>query len=1026
MNISKIFIERPIMTTLVMVAILFFGIFAYKSLPVSDLPDVEYPAITVTTTYPGASPETIANNVATPLEQAFLTIGGLKNIISTSSSGSSSIVLQFAINRSIDAAAQDVQAAINQATPHLPQDLPFAPTYQKVNPSQTPIIWFAISSPTMPSYQLYDYAYSFVGERISTIDGVAQVVVFGSPFAVRVQVDPLKLAAKGIGLDDVAYALKSQNVNIPTGNLYGNHTEFTINVDGQLNKAESYNSIIIKNEKGAIVRLQDIGKALDSLSNDKQYLRFISSDKDLNTVIFGVKTQAGANSMTVIKDIDTILPRLEKTLPGSVHLHRVFDKSVFIEESVIDVQFTLLIAFLLVVFVIFFYLGKAKNTLIPMLALPLSVIGTFIVMSIVGYTIDILSLLAITLCIGFLVDDAIVVLENIARHVEMGKTALQASLDGSKEISFTILSMTLSLGSIFIPLLFMGGIIGKIFHEFAVVILTAVLISGFVSLSLTPMLSSRFIDTKNLERKTWIEKIADLFNKTLLNLYEKSLRKVFLHPRITLFLGIASVALTVVLFKQLPTDFLPQEDLGAFQVFSQSIDGTSTFQTTAYQKQINQIIQKYPHIDTVCSVSGYPDDNKGFLFVNLKPFNKRPPIGKIMKELREELNVIPGVQFFFKPVPLIDLDIATSATKSAYQYTLQGLETDSLYEAAGLMLKKISALPGFKQVSTDLEMGQPQLMVHILRDKASSLNISSQAIEQTLSYAYGATYLSPINTPQNQYYVILEVEPKFYRDPQMLSLLYVKSMTGELIPLSSITKMEKKAGPLNINRIAGLPAVNIFFDLDQVPLGTALDKINQIALQVLPPDVTGTLVGTASTFKESFRDLNFLLLITFFLIYIILGILYENFLHPLTVMSTLPPAALGGILTLLLFGYPLSLYAFVGFILLLGIVMKNGIIMIDFANEATQQGKDPVEAITTACLTRFRPILMTTFSALMGAVPIALGIGGMTAQGRIPLGLVIVGGLFFSQLLTLFLTPIVYLYLEHLRAWLRSQKQQRH
>jgi HAE1 family hydrophobic/amphiphilic exporter-1 len=1021
MNISKIFIERPIMTTLVMVAILFFGIFAYKKLPVSDLPDVEFPAITVTTTYPGASPETIANNVSTPLEQAFLTIGGLKNIISTSTQGSSSIVLQFAIDRSIDAAAQDVQASINQAAPHLPKDLPFAPTYQKVNPSQTPIIWFALSSATMPSYQLYDYAYSFVGERISTIDGVAQVVVFGSPFAVRVQVDPLKLAAKGIGLDDVAYALRSQNVNIPTGTLYGHHTEFIINVDGQLNTAEAYNSIVIKNDNGSIVRMQDIGKALDSLSNDKQYLRFISTDHDLNTVVFGVRTQPGANSMTVIQDIDDILPNLEKALPGSINLKRVFDKSVFIEESVVDVQFTLFIAFLLVVFVIFFYLGKVKNTLIPALALPISVIGTFIVMLIIGYTIDILSLLAITLCIGFLVDDAIVVLENIARHSEMGKTALQAALDGSKEISFTILSMTLSLGSIFIPLLFMGGIMGKIFHEFAVVILTAVLISGFVSLSLTPMLSSKFIEAKALTRKTWVEKIADIFNKNLLSLYEKALRKVFLHPRITLALGIASVAVSVLLFKELPTDFLPQEDLGAFQVFSQSVDGTSTFQTIDYQKQINSIIQKYPHIDTVCSVSGYPDDNKGFLFVNLKSFKERPHLSTIMKELKEELSVVPGLQFFFKPVPLIDLDVSTSTTKSAYQYTLQGLNTESLYKVAGLMLKKITALPGFKQVSTDLEIGQPKLMVHILRDKASILNISSQAIEQALSYAYGATYLSPINTPQNQYYVILEVEPKFYRDPKMLSLLYVKSSTGDLIPLSSITKMEEKAGPLNINRIAGLPAVNIFFDLDQVPLGTALSQIHQIATEILPPDVTGNVVGTASTFKESFRDLNFLLLITFFLIYIILGILYENFFHPMTVMSTLPPAALGGILTLMIFGYPLSLYAFVGFILLLGIVMKNGIIMVDFANEATLKGKDPVEAITAACLTRFRPILMTTFSALMGAVPIALGIGGMTAQGRIPLGLVIVGGLLFSQLLTLFLTPIVYLYLERFREWIAKK-----
>ncbi len=1021
MNISRLFIERPIMTTLVMAAILFFGIFSYKSLPVSDLPDVEYPAITVSTTYPGASAETVANNVVTPLEQAFLTIGGVQNLISTSSSGSASIVLQFALDRSIDAAAQDVQAAINQAAPHLPPDLPYAPTYEKVNPSQTPIIWFALTSSTMPSYQLYDYAYSFIGERLNMINGVAQITVFGSPFAVRVQVDPLKLAAKGIGLDDVASSLKSQNVNIPTGTLYGPHTEFMINVDGQLNKADSYKSIIIKNDNGSIVRLQDIGNALDSLSNDKQYLRFIAPGQDINMVVFGVQTQAGVNSMKVIASINKMLPQLKAALPGSIHFHRVFDKSVFIEESIIDVQYTLLIAFLLVVGVIFFYLGKAKNTLIPTLSLPISVIGTFIVMSIIGYTIDILSLLAITLCIGFLVDDAIVVLENIARHAEMGKTALKAALDGSKEIGFTIISMTLSLSSVFIPLLFMGGIIGKVFHEFAVVILVAVLISGFVSLSLTPMLSSRFIDTNHLAKKTWVEKISDIFNKKLLSLYEKSLRKVLMHPRITLGVGVMCIAATIFLFKFLPTDFLPQEDMGAFQVFSQAVDGASSFQTIDYQKRINKILQGCSSIDNVCSVSGFPDDNKGLLFVNLKPFHERPSINKIIQEMKDEFETIPGLQFFFKPIPLLNLDVATTATKTAYQYSLQGLQTDTLYTAATAMLKKIKALPGFKQVSTDLELQQPQLMLHILRDKASVLNVSAQAIEQALSYAYGATYISPINTPQNQYYVILEVEPKFYKDPQMLSLLYVKSLTGDLIPLSSVTDVKQVAGPLNINRMNGLPCVNIFFDLDNVPLETALNQIHQIATDVLPPDVTGNVLGTASTFKESFKNLNFLLLMTFFLIYIILGILYENFFHPLTVMSTLPTAALGGLLTLVIFGYPLSLYAFVGLILLLGIVMKNGIIMIDFANEATSKGQDAVSAITSACLTRFRPILMTTFSALMGAVPIALGIGGMTAQGRIPLGLVIVGGLLFSQLLTLFLTPIVYLYLEKLRSWAQSE-----
>ncbi len=1022
MNPSRIFIERPIMTTLVMIAILFFGIVAYKKLPVSDLPNVDYPAIAVTVNYPGASPETMANNVVSPLERQFLTIGGLQSIASTSSTGGATIVLQFSLDKPLDSAALDVETAINEATPQLPQDLPYAPVFKKVNPSQTPIIYFALTSATMPLYDLYDYAYTLIGERLSTISGVAQVVVYGNPFAVRVQVNPQKLAAKGIGMDEVASAIKSQNVQAPTGTLYGNHTEYTIDVDGQIAKAELYDSIIIKNQGGSIVRVRDIGKAYDSLRNDKQYMRYISQTEDVATVVFGIQTQSGANSLEVIAHVDKILPKLEEILPKSITLNRLFDKSEFIKEAVFDVEITLILAFLLVVLVIFFYLGKITETLIPALALPLSIFGTFAIMSIVGYSVDILSLLAMTLSIGFLVDDAVVVLENIVRHVENGDTPLQAALKGSQEIGFTILSMTLSLTSVFIPFLFMGGVVGKLFHEFAVVIVVAILISGFLSLSLTPMLCSLLIPQHQNKEKGKLEKFSLWINDKTLALYEKTLRKVFNYPKITLSLGVFSIGLSLFLFKLIPGDFLPPDDIGFVVIHAQSSDGTSPFQMIEYQKKIASILKKSPYLASAVSLGAFPDDNKGIVFMRLTPFAERPSIFPIMKELREELMPIPGIQVNVKPLPLISLQVATSDTKAPYQYTLQGLDIQALYDSAPKMIEKIKQVAGFTQVSTDLEVLQPQLNIHILRDRASVLNVSSAAIESALSYAFAAINLSPINEPENQYYAVLEVEPKFYRDPAILSQLYVRAETGQLVPLNAVTEMKESVGPLNVNRINGLPAVNIFFDLENLPLETAIKNLTRISQETLPPSVVGQVQGAADVFQASFGDLTTLLVITIFMIYIILGILYENFLHPLTVMSTLPPAAVGGVLTLFLFGYPFSLYAFVGIILLLGIVMKNGIILVDFANASRLDGKSAEEAIYHACRTRLRPILMTTFAALMGAVPISLGMGGMTAQSRIPLGLVIVGGLIFSQLITLYLTPVTYLYLEKLKEWISSKR----
>lgn len=1012
------------MTTLVMIAIVFFGIVAYKQLPVSDLPNVDYPAITVSVSYPGSSPTTVANNVVSPLEREFLTIPGLQTIASTSSTGSAIIVLQFDLRKSIDSAALDVQTAINTASPNLPQDLPYAPIYHKVNPSQTPILYFAVTSMTMPRYQLYDYAYTFIGERLSMVSGVAQVQVYGAPFAVRVQVNPQKLAAKGIGLDEVATALQNANINIPTGTLYGPQREYTINVDGQMGQAALYNQVIIKNEDGNIVRIRDVGRALDSLSNDKEYQRYMTHTQSQESVVFGVLTQPGVNSMQVISDINAMLPHLESSLPGSIKLERLFDKSEFIKEAVTDVQLTLFIAFSLVVLVIFFYLGKPLNTLIPSIALPITIIGTFAVMSILGFTIDILSLLAITLSIGFLVDDAIVILENIVRHVEMGKPVLEAALQGSKEIGFTILSMTLSLSSVFIPLLFMGGIIGQLFHEFAVIIISAMLLSGFISLTLTPMLCSRFIKPYHEKAaQTFMEKVAGRVNSLLLSMYEKGLQLVLRFPKTTISFGAACIAATLILFRILPSDFLPPDDLGMIVVHTQAATGTSPYEMMRIQSELEDIARCNPAIESLISLGAMPNDNKGAMYIRLKPFKERPSISQVLDELKKAYASSTSAYVYLKALPLIDLQVSTSDINAPYQYTLQSLSSDELYSAASELMQAMQTLPHLTQISTDMEIKQPQLNLTILRDRAYALNVSAQALENVLSYAFAATNLSPINEPENQYYVIMEVEPKFYSDPSYLSQLYIRASNNKLVPLSAVTRSEQTVGPLNINRINGLPAVNLFFDTGKGALGPAIQQLETLAHRTLPPTVTGQIQGTANVFKASFANLTMMLLVAFFVIYVILGILYENFLHPITVMSTLPPAALGGLLTLVLFRESLSLYAFVGIILLLGIVMKNGIIMIDFANESIQAGKSPKEAIVHACLTRFRPILMTTFSALMGAVPIALGIGGMTAQGRRPLGIVIIGGLIVSQLLTLYLTPILYLYLEKLRERVHQKKK---
>lgn len=1016
-NLSEPFIKRPIMTSLVMVAVVFFGIFSYINLPVSDLPNVDFPTIQVTTSYPGADPETMANNVTSPLEKKFLTIDDISTITSTSTTGSSTIVLQFGIDKSMDAAAQDVQAAINQASQQLPQDLPYSPTYIKANPSATPVMYLCLSSPTLPLNELYKYADSIIAQRINIAEGVSQVSVYGSPFAVRVQIDPNKVAALGLSIEGLSHTIKGNNSNQPTGNLYGPELTYTINVDGQIPTAEGYNNLIILNDEGAVTRLQDIGMAINSISSDKLYTRFMDKDHNEATIVIAVQKQPNTNTLQVIKNVTDLLPEVRRALPGSAKLTSIFDKSEHIQEAVHDVEFTLLVAFLLVVVVIFFYLGKPLTTIIPSLALPISVIGTFIVMKPLGYSIDILSMLAITLSIGFLIDDAIVVLENIERHIEMGKDPVKAALDGSKQISFTILSMTLCLASVFIPMLFMGGALGKLFREFAVVIAVAVLISGVVSLTLTPMLCAKYIKPAHRSReKNRLEKMADAINHSLLQVYEKWLDKALRHKPLILLGGVVSLFASGYLLTQLPKDFLPTDDLGFIQIFTKGPDSVSPFQMTQYQNEISQIVNQDPNSTMVVSVSSSPTPNKGFLFDRLLPLKQRPPIGDVIRNLKTQFQTVPGVQVFMRPIPLIDLQVGTSASQGDYQYTLLSLEPKDLIKSALEMVAAMQNLPGFNSISSNLEVELPTVSVKILRDRAALLKVSAGAIENVLKLAYSTSNLSPINEPENQYYVIMETLPDFYARPENLNLLYVANELGQLVPLSTVVEITRTASPLSVNHLDGMPAVTITFNLEGVVLGTALESLDALAKKILPPTVTGSVQGTANVFVAAFADLYFLLLITFFVVYIILGILYENLLHPITVMSTLPPAALGGLLTLVAFNYPLSLYAFIGIILLLGIVMKNGIILVDFAIETIYEKKmTPLEAIRHSCLIRFRPILMTTIAAMMGALPIALGIGGMTALTRIPLGLVIVGGLIFSQILTMFFTPVVFYYLEVLR-----------
>ncbi|HEY8226069.1 MAG TPA: efflux RND transporter permease subunit [Pyrinomonadaceae bacterium] len=1020
MNLSEPFIRRPVMTAVLTLSVVLFGILSYRQLPVNDLPPVDYPVIQVVVGYPGASPDTIANNIATPLERQFMQINGLEVVTSRSTQGVATFTLQFALEKNVDAAATDVQTAISQSIRSLPADLPSPPTYSKTNPNDQPIMYIALTSDSVTSGQLYDYASTQVGQRLSILPGVSQVVVYGTKSAIRIKANPAAMWARGISIDDLSAAIKSGTSYTGAGQLDSSSGTAILRPQGQLENAEQYSNLIVGGTSDAPVYLRDVAEVKDSVQDERINMRFWVRGYNVPsaTVIVAVNRRAGANAVEVASSIRKILPQLSNELPGSIRVTPIYDRSLSIVHSVTDVQTTLIIAFVLVVIVIFAFLGRATDTLIPTVALPLSLLITFMAMNALGYSLDNLSLMALTLAIGFLVDDAIVFLENTVRRMEHGEEPFQAAINSAKEISFTIMSMTISLAAVFIPLVFMTGLIGRIFREFAVTIVIAIFASGLVSLTLTPLMCARLLKGRGEgAKKTWMERVIGGIEKRVLGFYGGSLWWFLKHRWVSPLIWVACLAGTIWLFVLVPKAFLPPGDSSVIFGAFIAREGSSPAQMRELQNRVDQTLQQDPNVITdftLIGATGFLASNQGITFTFIRPPEERKPIQEVTAEMMGKLNSIPGVFTFLRPFPVLEISTGvTSQQQGQYAFAVSGANPNEVYDVSQKLLAKLMTYPGFLTVSSDYYHNTPNVNIDLRREQAKTLGVSEARILSLLRNAYSQNYLYLIKKPEDQYQVILEMEDAARSNPQDLARLYIKSDDGQrLIPLGELVTWKTTLGPQTVNHLNQFTSVTLSFNLKPgVALGDATNFINKTAAEVVPPGVRGELVGEAQTFASTVTSMTFLMALAVFVMYVILAILYESYVHPLTVLSTLPTALVGGLLTLLVFGQEASLYAFVGMFMLMGIVKKNGIMIVDFARQRVDAGESADQAIHDASMDRFRPILMTTLAAVFGALPIALGFGADGASRR-PLGLVVVGGLVISQFITLYITPVIYLYLE--------------